>query len=105
MLLSSLLALSVLSFALAAPQPSPDHLHVPLVRRSRHNVEDLPKALAALKGKYNIVQSNTAKRAGYSSAIPITDEVRRLSPFRFPLQLGFQQNDSSYSGEVTIGTP
>ena len=105
MLLSSLLALSVLSFALAAPQPSPDPLHVPLVRRSRHNVEDLSKALAALKGKYNIVQSNTAKRAGYSSAIPITDEVCRLPPFRFPLQLGFQQNDSSYSGEVTIGTP
>ena len=32
--------------ALAAPRPSPDPLHVSLVRRSRHNVEDLPKALA-----------------------------------------------------------
>ena len=84
MLLSSLLALSVLPFAIAAPQPPPDPLHVSLVRRSRLHVEDLPKALAALKGKYNIVKSNTPKRAGSSSAIPITDEVFFLSLFFLP---------------------
>ncbi|KAL4073758.1 aspartic peptidase domain-containing protein [Scleroderma citrinum] len=89
----ALLAFSVFPFALAAPQPGPDPLHVSLVRRSPHNVEDLPKALAALKGKYNIAPAPTtnanAKRAGYSASLPIIDE----------------QNDSSYSGEVTIGTP
>lgn len=62
-----------------------------MARRNPANVEDLPKALAALKGKYNIAPSPNAnaKRAGYTTSIPITDE----------------QNDSSYSGEITIGTP
>lgn len=85
-----LFVLSVFPFVLAAPQPqpSPDTIHVPLLRRNPHNVEDLPKALAALKGKYGI-GSTTKKRAGNSASIPITDE----------------QNDSSYSGEITIGTP
>ena len=75
----SLLALSVLPFALAVPQPQPppDPIHVSLVRRNPTNVEDLPNVLAALKGKYNIAPSpNTnAKRAGYTSSIPITDEA------------------------------
>ena len=84
-LLSSLLPLSLLPFALGASQPSPDPLHVPLVRHNDHTIENLPKMLAALEGKYNIVQSNTAERAGYSSAVPIIDEVCRLPPFRFPL--------------------
>jgi len=75
----SLLAFSALPFALAVPQPQPfpDPIHVSLARRNPANVEDLPKALAALKGKYNIAPSPNAnaKRAGYTTSIPITDEV------------------------------
>ncbi|KAG6336636.1 hypothetical protein ID866_2443 [Astraeus odoratus] len=87
----SLLALSFLPFALAAPQPpaGSDPLHVPLVRRNPHSIEGLPKALAALKAKYHLSPAPNAKRAGYSSSVSITDE----------------ENDSSYSGEITIGTP
>ncbi|KAI6131532.1 aspartic peptidase domain-containing protein [Pisolithus croceorrhizus] len=84
----ALFALSVVPFVLAAPQPSLDPIHVPLLRRNPHNVEDLPKALAALKAKYRI-GSSTTKRAGNSASIPVIDE----------------QNDSSYSGQVILGTP
>ncbi|KAI6037555.1 aspartic peptidase domain-containing protein [Pisolithus marmoratus] len=84
-----LLVLSVFPFALAAPQPVPDPIHVPLLRRSPHSVEDLPKALAALKSKYRIGSSTSKKRAGNSASVPITDE----------------ENDSSYSGAITVGTP
>ncbi|KAI6002894.1 aspartic peptidase domain-containing protein [Pisolithus albus] len=86
--LAALFALSVVPFVLAAPQPTPDPIHVPLLRRNPHNVEDLPKALAALKTKYRI-GSSAAKRAGNSASIPVIDE----------------QNDSSYSGQITLGTP
>lgn len=86
--LTALFALFVVPFVLAAPQPTPDPIHVPLLRRNPHNVEDLPKALAALKTKYRI-GSSTTKRAGNSASIPIIDE----------------QNDSSYSGQITLGTP
>jgi cathepsin D len=51
-------------------------------------VANLPKAVEALKKKYGFTQGNT-KRAGNTASVPITDE----------------QNDSSYSGVVSIGTP
>ncbi|KAI6165992.1 aspartic peptidase domain-containing protein [Pisolithus thermaeus] len=86
--LVALLVLSVVPFVLSAPQPTPDPIHMPLLRRDSRSVEDLPKALAALKAKYRIGSSKT-KRAGNSASIPLIDE----------------QNDSSYSGQVTLGTP
>ncbi|KAF9227090.1 acid protease, partial [Gyrodon lividus] len=86
-----IVALALLSYALAAPQPAPyaDPIHVPIVRRSNPDrVANLPKAIEALKTKYGISQGNT-KRAGNIASIPLTDE----------------QNDASYSGVVSIGTP
>jgi cathepsin D len=63
------------------------------VRRSHSNrVANLPKAVEALRRKYGYqvtnVKSTNSKRAS-TAAIPITDE----------------ENDSSYSGVVSIGTP
>ncbi|KAI6010602.1 aspartic peptidase domain-containing protein [Pisolithus marmoratus] len=95
--LTVLLALSVFPSVLAAPKLVPDPIHVPLLRRSPHNVEDLPKALAALKSKYRI-GSSASKRSGNSASIPIIDETRII-------HILYQDNDSSYSGAITIGTP
>ncbi|KIJ18474.1 Merops: A01.UPA [Paxillus involutus ATCC 200175] len=84
-----LVALTLLPYALAAPQPFADPIHVPIVRRSDPDrVANLPKAIEALKTKYGFKPKNT-KRAGSTASIPLTDE----------------QNDSSYSGIVSIGTP
>ncbi|KAF9232681.1 aspartic peptidase domain-containing protein [Melanogaster broomeanus] len=86
-----IVALAFLPYALAAPQltSSADSIHVPIVRRSNvDRVAKLPQAMQALKKKYGYTQGNT-KRAGNTAAIPIIDE----------------QNDSSYSGPVSIGTP
>ncbi|KIK90920.1 hypothetical protein PAXRUDRAFT_658209 [Paxillus rubicundulus Ve08.2h10] len=84
-----LVALTLLPYALAVPQPHADPIHVSIVRRSDPDrVANLPKAMEALRTKYGIKQKNT-KRAGSTTSIPLTDE----------------QNDSSYSGVVSIGTP
>ncbi|KAG2135856.1 acid protease [Suillus clintonianus] len=86
-----LVAVALLPFALAAPQPDAGVIHVPIVRRSQADrVANLPKAMEALRAKYNYRPTNAtnSKRAN-SAAVPITDE----------------QNDSSYSGIVSIGTP
>lgn len=109
MLASYLLALSFLTFALAAPQtPDADwSVHIPLVKRKPLSVKDLPRAVAALKAKYRITSPSVpSKRAGNTAAIPIVDEVRLTSWHHTSAAITFsQQNDSSYSGEVTIGTP
>ncbi|KAI5982159.1 aspartic peptidase domain-containing protein [Pisolithus marmoratus] len=107
--LTVLLVLSVFPSVLAAPKPVPNPIHVPLLRCSPHNVEDLPKALAALKSKYRI-GSSASKRSGNSASIPIIDEVHRLPFLLNPNQtriihIVYQDNDSSYSGAITIGTP
>ncbi|KAG1772615.1 aspartic peptidase domain-containing protein [Suillus placidus] len=86
-----LVAVALLPFALAAPQPDAGVIHVPIVRRSQTDrVANLPEAVKALRAKYGYQPTNAtyAKRAN-SAAVPITDE----------------QNDSSYSGVVSIGTP
>ncbi|KAH7925606.1 acid protease [Leucogyrophana mollusca] len=86
-----LVALALLPYALAAPQSEgyADPLHVPLTRRNRATrVANLPKIADALRVKYGYKPKNLAKRAS-SASIPITDE----------------ENDSSYSGVVSIGTP
>ncbi|KAH7925633.1 acid protease [Leucogyrophana mollusca] len=86
-----LVVLALLPYALAAPQPEgfADPLHIPLARRSRATrVANLPKIADALRVKYGYNPKNLVKRAS-SAAVPITDE----------------ENDSSYSGVVSIGTP
>ncbi|KAG1735967.1 aspartic peptidase domain-containing protein [Suillus lakei] len=91
MIFLPLVAVALLPFALAAPQPDAGVIHVPIVRRSQTNrVANLPKAMEALRAKYGYQPINTtySKRAN-TAAVPITDE----------------QNDSSYSGVVSIGTP
>ncbi|KAG0696968.1 aspartic peptidase domain-containing protein, partial [Suillus ampliporus] len=87
-----LVAIALLPFALAAPQPADAGvIHVPIVRRSQPNrVANLPKVIEALRNKYGIQPGNaTNLKRGNTAAIPITDE----------------QNDLSYSGVVSIGTP
>ncbi|KAG2037516.1 aspartic peptidase domain-containing protein [Suillus americanus] len=86
-------AIALLPFTLAARQPDGGVVHAPIVRRSHSNrVANLPKAVEALRKKYGYpatnVKSTNSKRAS-TAAIPITDE----------------ENDSSYSGVVSIGTP
>ncbi|KAG1725280.1 aspartic peptidase domain-containing protein [Suillus paluster] len=78
-------------FALAAPQPATGVIHVPIVRRTQPNrVANLPKAVEAIRAKYGYQSNNvTNSKRGNTAAIPITDE----------------QNDLSYSGVVSIGTP
>ncbi|KAG2144700.1 aspartic peptidase domain-containing protein [Suillus bovinus] len=88
-----LVVIALLPFALAAEQLDGGVVHVPVVRRSNSNrVANLPNAVEALRRKYGIqstsVKSTGSKRAS-AAAIPITDE----------------ENDSSYSGVVSIGTP
>ncbi|KAH7889011.1 aspartic peptidase domain-containing protein [Phlebopus sp. FC_14] len=88
-----IVALALCHVALAAPQPEAyaDPIHVPIVRRSvtpQDRVANLPKAMEALRTKYGFKQPNQ-KRDANTATIPITDE----------------QNDSSYSGVVSIGTP
>lgn len=72
-----LVALALLPYALAAPQPEAyaDPIHVPIVKRNVQNrVANLPKAVEALKVKYGFIQRNS-KRAGNTVSIPLTDEV------------------------------
>ncbi|KAG1902677.1 aspartic peptidase domain-containing protein [Suillus fuscotomentosus] len=88
-----LVAIVLLPFAFAARQPDGGVVHVPITRRSHSNrVANLPKAVEALRKKYGHqltnVKSTDSKRAS-TAAIPVTDE----------------ENDSSYSGVVSIGTP
>jgi cathepsin D len=80
----SLVAVALLPFALAAPQPDAGVIHVPIVRRSQTDrVANLPKAMEALRAKYGYQPTNAtySKRAN-TAAVPITDEVR-LSDFLF----------------------
>ncbi|KAG1785355.1 aspartic peptidase domain-containing protein [Suillus plorans] len=86
-----LIAAALLPFALAAPHPDAGVIHVPIVRRSQTNrVANLPKAVEALQAKYGFrpTSATYSKRAN-TAAVPITDE----------------DNDSSYSSVVSIGTP
>lgn len=87
----SLVAVALFSFALAAPQPDAGVIHVPIVKRSQTDrVANLPKAMEALRAKYGYQLTNgTYSKRANTAAVPITDE----------------QNDSSYSGVVSIGTP
>jgi cathepsin D len=78
----SLVAVALLPFALAAPQPDAGAIHVPIVRRSQiDRVANLPKAVEALRTKYGYqpTYGSYSKRAN-TAAVPITDEVR-LSGF------------------------
>lgn len=80
----SLVAVALIPFALAAPQPDAGVIHVPIVRRSQTDrVANLPKAMEALRAKYGYQPTNAtySKRAN-TAAVPITDEVR-LSDFLF----------------------
>ncbi|OJA14054.1 hypothetical protein AZE42_05211, partial [Rhizopogon vesiculosus] len=48
-----LVAVVLLPFTLAAPQPDAGIIHVPIVRRSQPNrVANLPKVLKALRNQY-----------------------------------------------------
>ncbi|KAH7907299.1 aspartic peptidase domain-containing protein [Hygrophoropsis aurantiaca] len=87
-----LVALALIPYALAAPQPEAyaDPIHIPLSRRSRTNrVANLPQIADALRIKYGYRPVNTLAKRATAAAVPITDE----------------DNDSSYSGVVSIGTP
>lgn len=86
-----LVAVALLPFTFAAPQLDAGVIHVPIVRRSQTNrVANLPNAVKALRAKYGYQPTNApySKRAN-TATVPITDE----------------ENDSSYSGVVSIGTP
>lgn len=86
--LPQLVVVALLPIALAAPQPDAGVIHVPIVKRSQTDrVANLPKAVEALRTKYGYQHTN-AKR-GNTATVPITDE----------------ENDSSYSAIVSIGTP
>ncbi|KAI9571567.1 aspartic peptidase domain-containing protein [Boletus coccyginus] len=82
----SLLFLALLPLALAAPQPDAGPIHVPIVRRATPSVADLPRIMDAIRVKYGFTPKNQ-KRS--TTTVPLTDE----------------QNDSSYSATVSIGTP
>ncbi|KAG2074048.1 acid protease [Suillus decipiens] len=86
--LPQLVVVALLPFALAAPQPDAGVIHVPIVKRSQTDrVANLPKAIEALRTKYGYQHINVKR--GNTATIPITDE----------------ENDSSYSAVVSIGTP
>ncbi|KAG2354963.1 hypothetical protein BDR07DRAFT_1474222 [Suillus spraguei] len=86
-------AIALLPLTLAARPSNGGVGHVPILRRSHSNrVENLPKAVQALRKKYGYQATNVKSknsRQASTAAVPITDE----------------QNDSSYSGIVSIGTP
>ncbi|KAG2066683.1 acid protease [Suillus decipiens] len=88
-----LVAIALLPFTLAARPSNGGVGHVPIIRRSHSNrVENLPKAVKALRKKYGYQATNMKSknsRQASTAAVPITDEA----------------NDSSYSGIVSIGTP
>ena len=77
----SLIAVVLLPFALAAPEPDAGVIHVPIMRRSQPDrVINLPKVIEALRNKYGnqgTMKSANSKRAD-SAGIPLTDEVCRL---------------------------
>ncbi|KAG0706693.1 aspartic peptidase domain-containing protein [Suillus ampliporus] len=88
-----LVAIALLPFTFAARQLDAGVVHAPIVRRSHSNrVANLPKAVEALRNKYRYQAANVKNpnlKRSSTVAIPITDE----------------ENDSSYSGVVSIGTP
>ncbi|EGO00413.1 hypothetical protein SERLA73DRAFT_180992 [Serpula lacrymans var. lacrymans S7.3] len=66
-----------------------DPLHIPIVKRTKvKTVESYANAAEKLRYKYGF-KSNSSRKRGNTSPVAITDE----------------QNDSSYSGVVGIGTP
>ncbi|KAF8134347.1 aspartic peptidase domain-containing protein [Boletus edulis] len=80
--------------ALAASRPitPPNPIHVPIFRRSTvsDRVANLPKVVEAVKHKYGFASTNS-KRSGEASSgyVPLTE----------------MQNNTPYSGVVSIGTP
>ena len=78
----SLMALSCLTFAGAAPSHTP--LHIPLVvKRERLPVEEYGMAAHALRIKYGIPHSSASKRQ-HTAAIPITNQVCPCSARKSP---------------------
>ncbi|KAG9316875.1 aspartic peptidase domain-containing protein [Chiua virens] len=89
MLPLSLLLFTFLPSALAVPNPAQDagSIHIPIVRRASTRVANLPHMVDAVRAKYGYKSSTKKKRSVASAAL--TDE----------------QNDSSYSAVVSVGTP
>jgi cathepsin D len=76
-----LVAVALLPFILAAPQPDAGAIHVPIVRRNQPDrVANLPKVVQALRSKYGfrpIIKDGytTLMKRANSVAIPLSDEV------------------------------
>ncbi|PIL36061.1 transporter [Ganoderma sinense ZZ0214-1] len=85
--------LSLLAVAAASPRHIPPPLHIPLTRRSSHRNASIERFAAHadfLRLKYGYkTASALAKRAGETVGVNIID----------------QQADSSYIGQITVGTP
>ncbi|KAM5531636.1 hypothetical protein V8D89_014688 [Ganoderma adspersum] len=85
--------LSLLAVATATPRHIPPPLHIPLTRRSSHrnaSIERFAVHADFLRQKYGYkTTAALAKRAGETVGLNIID----------------QQADSSYIGQVTVGTP
>ena len=99
----SLFAFTISSALAVASEP----LHVPIVRRgSIPSVESYAKAADDVRYKYGFKSGSSRKRAS-SAAVPLTDEVcAPSSHLQAAHSLSFEQeNDSSYSGVISIGTP
>ena len=94
---------------------SADPIHVPLTRRGTHKKLDLNKEALRLRTKYGFGEAAakasrraTVGRRGTAAGIPVTNQV-----FSFLLEKSscwltdcrLQDDDSSYFGTVTIGTP
>lgn len=79
MIALSLVALALLPFTLATPQPLTGLVHVPIVRRSQPDrVANLPQIIEAIRNKYGfrpVIKNGGPAKRGNSAAIPITDEV------------------------------
>lgn len=91
-LLSFFTLASLLPLVTPTPMSSNEPAHFPITRRSKkgRGPADLARAAHHLRAKYNITTvGEKQKRAGNTAAVPITN----------------QNADSSYFGNVAIGTP
>jgi cathepsin D len=96
-----LLALAVLPCALAAPPAHAEPIHIPIVRRANVPVANLPQIMDAIRLKYGF---RTVNQKRSTTSASLTDEVRLFSISLASTHFS-QQNDSSYSAVVSIGTP
>lgn len=97
-----LLSLAIIPFALAAPHA--ESLHFPIIRRSTSPAEriaNLPSIMDGIRLKYGYTTVNR-KRAVTTASI--TDEVCLFRILSDGTHIP-QENDSSYSAVVSIGTP